>query len=98
MEVQFVELARYPHGKTGDLLVCFVHRLEARWGIVLAPTREDADVTFKEIAKRDDLLRVPLTDGPNKGRRSSVMWIARCDYACIWTRIKETEGVREHYG
>jgi hypothetical protein len=85
----------YPAGDAGDLAVGHYKHNGAAWVLETVSNRKQAETRFREVLAREDVLRVVLESGHNRGRPSAVAWVARCNGGDDWTIIEETEGMRQ---
>ena len=86
----------YPMGEAGDLAVGHYKHNGAAWVFEPVSNRKLAEARFRQVLAQQDVLRVVLEAGHNRGRPSAVAWIARCNSGDDWTIIEETEGMRQY--
>ena len=87
----------YPADEEAEYAVCYFLELGSVWVFVPAPDRAAADSLLRDISSRSEgVLTVSIENGPNAGRKSPVVWIARRHSE--WQRIKGTEGADQFVG
>ena len=88
----------YPSDETAEYSVCYFLEPGSVWVFVPALDRAAADSKLCEISSRSEgILTVSIETGPNAGRKSPVVWIAR-RHQSEWRRIKGTEGADQYIG
>ena len=87
----------YPADEQAEYAVCYFLESGSVWVFIPAPGRADADSILRDISNRSEgVLTVSIEAGPNAGRKSPVVWIARRHSE--WRRIKGTEGADQFVG
>jgi hypothetical protein len=87
----------YPADENAEYAVCYFLESGSVWVFVPAPDRPTADSILRSISGRSEgVLTVSIETGPNAGRTSPVVWIARRHSE--WRRIKSTEGADQYVG
>ena len=87
----------YPADENAEYAVCYFLESGSVWVFVPAPDRATADSILRDISSRSGgVLTVSIETGPNAGRQSPVVWIAR--RRSQWRRIKGTEGADQYVG
>ena len=87
----------YPADENAEYAVCYFLESGSVWVFVPAPDRATADSILRNISSRSEgVLTVSIETGPNAGRKSPVVWIARRH--SDWRRIKGTEGADQYVG
>ena len=85
----------YPADENAEYAVCYFLEPGTVWVFVPAPDRATADSILRGISSRSEgVLTVSIETGPNAGRKSPVVWIARRHSE--WRRIKGTEGADQY--
>jgi len=93
----FLEMKdNYPLGTLGDLAVCYIHSSETKWSFDPVATREEGDRRLKSLLGQANVLEVVIETGPKEGRKSAVVWIAKCEGGDQWVRIVETDGAEQY--
>ena len=87
----------YPRGAPGDLAVCYIHSSETMWSFERVATREEGDSKLKNLLGQDEVLDVIIQEGPKEGRKSTAVWIAKCEGGDQWVRIVETDGAEQYW-
>jgi len=87
----------YPADENAEYAVCYFLESGNVWVFVPAPDRATADSILHNISGRSEgVLTVSIEAGPNAGRTSPVVWIAKRHSQ--WRRIKSTEGADQYVG
>ena len=88
----------YPSDEEAEYSVCYFLEPGSVWVFVPAADRATADSKLRDISSRSEgVLTVSIETGPNAGRKSPVVWIAR-RHQSEWRRIKGTEGADQYIG
>ncbi len=95
--MQYIDDDTYPPGNFGDLAVCIEHKGNGRQMMERFSGEAKIEREYEKAQKREDVEWVVLKTGPQKGKVSPVVWIARCEGGTVWHDVIATDGARQEY-